>query len=72
MIFTVTIPVHFQIRRPTSLRLSATVYYIKSQPPSIDANIFSSRKLGMNRTVPSDQTNLVMYTKQLAQKKLSL
>jgi hypothetical protein len=69
MTFRVNIPAQFQIRRPTTLRLSATVYYIKSQSPSIGANIFPSCKLGMNWAVPSDQISLVMYTEQLAQKK---
>ena len=66
--FKVTILAQFHIWSTTTLRLSATVYYIKSQPPSRDGNIVSSPKLGKNRAVPRDQISPVMYPKQPAQK----
>ena len=52
------------------LRLSATVCYIKSQPPFRVGNIVSSSKLGKNHAVPRDHISLVMNTKQPAQETL--
>jgi hypothetical protein len=57
--FRVTILAQFHIRSTTTPRLLATVYYIKSQPPSRVANIVSSRKLGKNRAVSRGQISLV-------------
>jgi hypothetical protein len=60
----------FPIWRITAYRLSATVSYMKLQPPSGWLTISSVRKIRTAGAVPSDQSSLVLHSKQLAEKTL--